>query len=147
MWMANRDVNLADRWCVARAEHQKQGADQFCVLSDQCVSALSALWCPHRERLFGWPYDGSTRQWVHLTRHFRKIISAAELAQPRQPFQQLRRTHASYQAAMGGDACLSLGHSSSRITRDSYIDPRIATLGQAERLPRLKDSEGPMWYI
>jgi integrase len=45
-------------------------------------------------------------------------------------FHTLRKSHASHLVAMGGDARLSLGHSSDTITNRHYVDQRIASEGQ-----------------
>lgn len=60
-----------------------------------------------------------------LYNRFSAILKRAELpADRRSKFHRIRRTHASYVAAAGGDAQKSLGHSDARTT-DTYLDPRI----------------------
>ncbi len=52
----------------------------------------------------------------------------------RSKFHRLRRTHATWLHWSGGDATASLGHSSSDITRDAYLDKRYTRKG---RLPSI----------
>ena len=73
------------------------------------------------DTLFLWPMDQSG-----LYNHFKKITGRAGLGTGRDVmFHCIRRTTASHLAAAGGDATAYLGHSSDRITRRSYLDPRI----------------------
>ena len=73
------------------------------------------------DTLFLWPMDQSG-----LYNHFKKITGRAGLGTGRDVmFHAIRRTTASHLAAAGGDATAYLGHSSDRITRRSYLDPRI----------------------
>ncbi len=69
----------------------------------------------------------------------RKILRAADLRQPRQGAQRMRRTHASLVAKYGGDATKALGHSTSRITERYYLDPGVAEVRQENAvLPAVK---------
>lgn len=62
-----------------------------------------------------------------LYHHLNRIIAAAGIPQDRRlKFHALRKSHASYYKAAGGDATASLGHSSDAVTLKHYIDPKIA---------------------
>jgi integrase len=92
--------------------------------------------------LFLWPMDPSG-----LYNHFKKITARAGLGTGREVmFHCLRRTTASHLAAAGGDATAYLGHSSDKITRKSYLDPRIVNAGGVkpiDALPKIRPPEGP----
>ncbi len=49
--------------------------------------------------------------------------------------QRLRRSHASWLQAAGGDATASLGHQSPAVTRRAYLDASIISPGAAIALP------------
>lgn len=60
--------------------------------------------------------------------HYTKLLRRAGLPEgSKWKPQRLRRTFASYLEAAGGDATDALGHSSRRVTKKSYLDPRICT--------------------
>jgi integrase len=70
----------------------------------------------------------------------RKIVRDAGLDAGRGfRFHAIRRSTASHFAAQGGDATAALDHSSPRLTRRWYLDPRIAdhALRPAQVLPRI----------
>lgn len=89
--------------------------------------------------LFLWPYDNAT-----LYNRWKRITKRAGLGTGREvKFHAVRRSTASHLAAAGGDATAYLGHSSDRITRKSYLDPRIvgaAGIKPIDALPRLRPS-------
>jgi integrase len=71
--------------------------------------------------VFGWPYAPGT-----IYGRYGRITARAGFGSGREfKFHALRRTTASHLAAAGVDATAYLGHSSDRITRRSYLDPRI----------------------
>lgn len=85
-----------------------------------------------------------------LRKRWKTITKRAGLGDGRDvQFHALRRTTASHLAAAGLDATAFLGHSSDRITRRSYLDPRVvdATRPKAwQQLPRIfkpEDKEPP----
>ena len=130
------DFLFGQRAIILRSEHQKQNADQYLHLPDQVVAAVAALHCDGRKLIWPWPFHSTT-----LYSRFRAILQRAGVRYGQGHgglFHKLRRTHASYLAAGGGDPTYSLGHSSARVTRDSYLDPRIVGRGQVDRLPRLE---------
>jgi integrase len=95
--------------------------------------------------LFLWPMDPSG-----IYNHFHKITHRAGLGSGRDVmFHCIRRTTASHLAAATGSvdaATAYLGHSSDRITRRSYIDPRIvgaAGVKPLDALPRIRPPAGP----
>jgi len=148
-----QDFLLDQRAIILRAEHQKQSADQYLHLPDQVVAAVAVIYSDRRQLVWPWPYHDRT-----LFKRFARILRRAGVryGQGRGGlFQKMRRTHASYVAANGGDATFSLGHSSALVTRKHYLDPRIVGRGQVDRLPRLEvdspddDSRGgnPAWRV
>ena len=92
--------------------------------------------------LFFWPMDPSG-----IYNHFKKITARAGLGTGRGVmFHCIRRTTASHLHAAGGDATAYLGHSSDRITRRSYLDPRIINAGGVkpiDALPKIRPPAGP----
>ena len=92
--------------------------------------------------LFFWPMDPSG-----IYNHFKKITARAGLGSGRDVmFHCIRRTTASHLHAAGGDATAYLGHSSDKITRKSYLDPRIVNAGGVkpiDALPKIRPPEGP----
>lgn len=98
-------------------------------------------------------HDGPTAFWwvasdTALRKRWRTITKRAGLGEGRDvQFHALRRSTASHLAAAGLDATAFLGHSSDRITRRSYLDPRVvdATRPKAwQQLPRIfKTDEEP----
>lgn len=61
-----------------------------------------------------------------LYHHLNRILEAAGIPKDRKlKFHALRKSHASYYKAAGGDATASLGHSSDAVTLKHYIDPKI----------------------
>lgn len=72
-----------------------------------------------------------------LRKRWKTITRRAGLGDGRDvQFHAIRRSTASHIAAAGGDATAYLGHSSDRVTRKSYLDPRIT---EADR--------PPMWQV
>ena len=92
--------------------------------------------------LFLWPLDQSC-----LYTHLKKLTARAGLGTSREVmFHCLRRTCASHLAAAGGDATAYLNHSSDRVTRRSYLDPRIVNAGKPkaiDALPKIRPVAGP----
>jgi integrase len=127
------DVSLADRCLLARAETQKQRADQWFRLSDQTTAAISPLVLAQRPLLF------ASHLCLHTFRkHFHRILwrSGVPFGGTSGVFHRLRKSCASYAAAGGVDATQQLGHSSPNVTR-AYLDPRICQQRQAsDVLPR-----------
>jgi integrase len=129
------DVLLSRKGFYVRARYQKQNADQFFVVGEDCVSALRMVRSPERELV--WPWSGKRYQLFH---EFRRIVEAAgvELETGSGPlFHRLRRSTASYIRAAGGDATAQLGHSCSSVTA-RYYDPRIVgSHNSVAAMPRL----------
>lgn len=140
------DTDLAERTVIARAESQKQRADQWFRLSEQTVAAVAAIWCPHRDRLFPWPFARIT-----LNRRQKRLCRAAgvQCGGTSNVFHPLRKSTASYCQAAGGDATAQLGHSGSAVTR-AYLDPRICGARQAADViprPRVQGDERQLWLF
>jgi len=127
------DLSLTERTIILRAAAQKQRADQLLHLPDQVIAAVAPIYSLRRRGVWPWPHCRR-----HLFTQFRKLLDRAGVpcGQGRGGlFHKLRRTHASYMAAGGGNASWSLGHSSPTITRDHYLDPRIVGRAQVDLLP------------
>lgn len=83
--------------------------------------------------------------WVHsdtaLRKRWKTITRRAGLGEGREvQFHALRRSTASHLAAAGLDATAYLGHSTDRITRRSYLDPRVVDASRPkawQQLPRV----------
>lgn len=141
LMLRTADLDLAERSILARAETQKQRADQLFRLSEQTIAALAAIWCPHRERLFPWPFARVT-----LTRRAKRLCRAAGVrcGGTSNVFHPLRKSTASYFQAAGGNATAQLGHSGAAVTA-AYLDPRICGGRQAaDVIPRPRTAEAQL---
>lgn len=89
---------------------------------------------PARELIWPWPYDRS-----RFYQLYRELVESAGLPwKPRTGPQKLRRTHATYVLASGGDPTASLMHSSPDVTQRFYLDTRIVRpVPQNRQLPRV----------
>lgn len=109
------------------------------------ASALVDHVCRHEGPTVFW--------WVHsdtaLRKRWKTITKRAGLGEGREvQFHALRRSTASHLAAAGLDATAYLGHSTDRITRRSYLDPRVVDARRPKawmQLPRIfrRDDEPP----
>lgn len=138
-----RRALLASRWddldrdrgiLRCRPENQKQRVAQAQPLHPAVLILLDRIRQPDRELIWPWPYR-SHGPWY---RRQRRIILRAGLSfVPRKPTHALRAAHATYLAGAAGLAAAaeSCGHSSSRVTLTSYIDPAIASERRAGLLP------------
>ena len=94
--------------------------------------------------VFWWVASGTA-----LRKRWKTITRRAGLGDGRDvQFHALRRSTASHLAAAGLDATAYLGHSTDRITRRSYLDPRVVDAARPkawEQLPRVfrPDPEPP----
>lgn len=128
------DLDLERAAILVRPETQKQRAGQwipFCP--DGTLPLVRAIWLPDRTLLFPWPFHVST-----FYNRLNRLLKAADLPTDRRSkCHRVRRTHASYLTAAGGDAMESLGHSSPKVTQ-GYLDPRITGTQRAvDFLPKL----------
>ena len=90
--------------------------------------------CDLIESAIGGRTEGYVFVWsmtrTYLFTCFGKAVKAAGLnTRKRLRFHQIRRTAASHYAAAGGDAVEMLDHSSPKITKRWYLDPRLADRG------------------
>lgn len=112
---------------VVRAEARKgRKRDRVYRLTDATCDRLEVAIGGRAEGLvFVWPWTRTL-----LWREFGKAVRAAGLnTRKRLRFHQIRRSAASHYAAAGGDAVEMLDHSSPRITKRWYIDPRLVDRG------------------
>lgn len=132
--------DLSGGFIHLRAEEQKQNADQLFRLSESTVKTIRRIYDTSRPLIWPWPY--CHRQfWVH----FRRLVERAGLTagKTHDLFHKLRRSSLSYVAAHDLElARQQAGHSTSRLTLRSYIDPRIAhQRSGVDVLPKLRLSD------
>jgi integrase len=112
---------------VVRAEARKgRKRDRVYRFTDATCDLIEAAIGGRTEGLvFAWPM---TR--TYLFTCFGTAVKAAGLnTRKRLRFHQIRRSAASHYAAAGGDAVEMLDHSSPKITKRWYLDPRLADRG------------------
>jgi integrase len=107
----------------------------------QMIAAVSRIYHPSRERLFPWPYSRTA-----LNNQARAIFERALGQLPRGPgslFHAIRRTAATAAAQRYGDgaARLLLMHTTSKTTREHYIDAS-KIIRQPPVLPQLTEVRG-----
>ncbi len=136
------DLDVASGMVLARAETQKQKADQVFRLHRDTLAELMATRLVDRERLFPLPKDSRK----HFRRVFREILTRAGCPSgARDLLHKLRRTSATYLAAVSGKAAASehLGHSSLSVT-ERYLDPTLSrTVFAADVIPRATWKRSP----
>jgi integrase len=112
-------------------------------LSPEAADLVDAV-CQHSGPTVFWWCASDTA----LRKRWRTITRRAGLGDGREvQFHALRRSTASHLAAAGLDATAYLGHSTDRITRRSYLDPRVVDARRPrawESLPRVFRPEGPV---
>ena len=112
---------------VVRAEARKgKKRDRVYRLTDATCDRIEAIIARRTEgRVFEWTF---TR--TYIWHNFGMIVKAAGLdTRKRVRFHQIRRSAASHYAAAGGDAVEMLDHSSPKITKRWYLDPRLVDRG------------------
>ena len=77
------DLNMERRSVLLRADIAKTGEMQLLAVSDQALAAIAGHYCPHRERVWPYPYNGR-QLWPQLKR----ILKAAGL-----PYDRTRMFH------------------------------------------------------
>lgn len=116
------DIDFAERWVVYRGETRKgfAAADNRQRISRALARALELYrGLSSHDAVFG------IVDVVTIYNHIKPIHKAAGLPVGRRNmFHKLRRSHATHLYAAGGDATVSLGHSSDYITRKCYLDPK-----------------------
>ena len=137
--LAPRHVDLSGCTILLPAELQKGGKEQTVSIDPATAVLLAKHWNPGRQFAWPWPHDRYPRStWTCLNRHFRRIVERSGIPRDtRDLFHRIRKTHASYaEAIRPGSASASLGHSSSKVTKRHYLDPRIVGGPGAVELPR-----------
>jgi len=87
----------------------------------EVVTLIDRMRMPPRELVFPWP--ASEGRYFH---NFGRILLRAGLPNDRKHKTHcLRCSHATWLAAIGGDATRALGHSSEDTTKRHYLDPRM----------------------
>lgn len=109
-------------WLRIPADARKGGKKARAYrLRPRTMKAVIAIMLPGRNKLF--EFGGCIGTFYH---RYTKLLKSAGLPSGRKWKPQcLRRSHASYLEAAGGNATESLGHSSRRTTKRSYLDPTI----------------------
>lgn len=104
------------------AEVRKGGMqDAVYNLHSATLALLAEIEDHSRDLIFPWPLTECS-----LYNHYSRILKRAGLPRDRKSkFHRMRKSVASHLQAAGVDASQSLGHSSSAITRESYLDPTI----------------------
>lgn len=122
------DVDLDSRWVTFRASTRKgKRRPNQKQLHPETITLLGPWLSDHSGRVFPW---GLTME--RLWQKYDRVLLDAGLPADRwHKFHAMRRTHASFFEAAGGDATKSLGHSSRAVTVQSYLDPRIVVEQQA----------------
>lgn len=131
------DIDCDGRWITIRSR-KNGGRTLIRPLRRTTARALRELLAANpAKKPFGFVHRGS------LYHHLDKVLALAGLPQTRRhKFHCLRRSHASYLHAAGGDARESLDHADEQTTRTRYYDPRVA--GPANVLRFLFDPLS--WY-
>lgn len=112
--------DFCDPVLTVRAEYRKGGKrDRVYRLSPETCRLLKQA-CGTKH-LLEWPLNPG-----YLWARYKDVVARAGLGHDRKcGFHQLRRSAASHYAALGGDACKLLDHSSPRITQRWYLDRRL----------------------
>ncbi|MCI0541143.1 MAG: site-specific integrase [Verrucomicrobiales bacterium] len=114
------DINLDGCWITIRSR-KNGGRTMVRKLRRSTAKAVGALLANNSHRKpFGYVHRGTL--YYHLKR---LLVKAGLPADRRHKFHCLRKSHASYLHAAGGDARESLDHCSEEITRARYYDLRI----------------------
>jgi len=130
------DVDLSHGWLLARAQAQKQRADQRFRLHRDTVAVLRQFKENGSPRFFAW-----ARPFRALDREFQRILDRAKVTHGHRHggnFHKIRRTSATYVANKLGKAAAQehLGHSQLSVT-ECYLDmSKIDRVQAADVLPR-----------
>jgi integrase len=124
-------------WLTVPAVSRKGGRqERIYELPDDVADLLDAASKHEGPHLLWFPSSDTA-----LRKRWKVITRRAGLGDAREvQFHVLRKSTASHLAAAGGDATTYLGHSSDRVTRKSYLDPRITTANKPkiwQMLPHL----------
>lgn len=126
------DLAMDTGFIVSKAENRKgKTEDKAFRLHSDTLTILERLQgYSHGETLF--PIDCSL---ATIYNRYRRLLQSAGLPSDRWcKFHKIRRSVASYFEAAGGDATKLLGHSSRKVTIQSYLDPTITDTKHASDL-------------
>lgn len=131
--LQRRDVSTSQGWIRCRAANRKGGKEDRIYRIDQqtcqAIDVLLRCYTHNKDsyRVFRWPQSKS-KLWKRLG----QIMLRAGLPDDRNyKFHCFRKSHVSHLEAAGVDASQAVGHSSRKITKRHYIDPRIAGIAPA----------------
>lgn len=117
-------------WLPVPGEVRKAGKPETHFLPPAVMDVVERLRGKTFVRIFDMPFTAST-----FWNRNKAVLAAAGLPTTRQWQPQMnRRTFASWYAAKGGNAMEALGHTDGRVTKESYLDPTIATRDPASKL-------------
>lgn len=127
---------------LIRAEARKgRKRDRLYQLSAATCERIERAMYPGCDRLFLW-----TMSKTYLWDKFGAVVKAAglETGSKRLRFHQVRRTALSHFAAAGGDPVAMADHSSPKITKRWYLDPRLTEVGPkpCDVLPSIAPAAG-----
>ncbi len=134
----------ATGWLSVPAELQKQKAGQAFKLHPQTVDVLAKL--PRTGKLFPTRWKSPKGP---LARRYKQIVKRAGLPHgKRDGFHKIRRTVATLIDSVGGleAAKQQMGHSTSSLTRKSYVDPRLSSRQfiATDKMPRPELASRPI---
>ena len=126
-------IDFETRWITFVASERKGGMREHTArMQPSTIRGLS--------RLRGLLPEGSGGPFLFCDRstlyyHYKRVLQQSDLpTDAKSMFHRLRRTHATHLHLAGGDATLSLGHSSDSMTRQYYLDVRQMGKKTAESL-------------
>jgi integrase len=131
------DVSLQTGWLTVAPEHMKNRQGQKFRIGEDAIDSLTAIWEPHRQLLFPWPFEIRL-----ISKHFNRILTAAGIPPSSRGlglFHKIRRSSATALCKCAGieAAASMLGHSTSDVTK-RYIDPsKLPGHDMTKILPRL----------
>jgi integrase len=124
---------IVGNWLTIPAEFRKGGKRAASYLLPAKVAQTIALLRPYTEstgEVFALPWARGHLSGTFYRRYTNLLKRAGLPSGRRWKPQCLRRTFASYLESAGGDATDALGHSTRRVTRESYLDPTVTTQEQ-----------------
>lgn len=133
--LRKEDVDLERRCILLDADNAKTGLGQVVTISDQTAAWLAKVMQGPGELV--WPNVISR---TTLWRHLNDMLESVGLPTDRRSkFHKIRRTHATYLAICASLAAAqrSVGHTSAKMTMESYIDPTLyREISAANVIPR-----------
>lgn len=120
---------------LSRAEYRKgRKKDKLLHIPAHVMKHVAALRVYHKQEwIFDWKKEWG--YWTSIYHPYKQLLAKAGLPTGRDSmFHRVRKSHASYLDAKGGDATKSLDHTNGAITKKYYIDPRVSDGAKASDL-------------